>query len=737
MTRKRARQEVFSRSSEEVEEDEPRLCAPHVLSFLKEAFERKYQTVSGLDNVELLRAELQEVGEDWLRGKNRIAPMVTMVQSSGWGKSRTTCELATRGVFVVYCSFASPSGSAYPPRSAIADFFYDSAVTLLSSGPLLVSQSRFMLFCMDYFESCIDTAVETKLEPEAFLKELMLGARVWNIVRDKINGRKHDREKLSRKLEPVLLRLHGKESNVWDEWEDLLLLARRRTKIRNKLKDFPASPSGKLQVLFVMDEARWTRATRVLPDTGAVAAIFIDTCSSIIKSLAPRSPPETGSLSLDHVTDSGRLFAYGRPLWAAMYKACGSRVQVLAVEKLLGGTGTSNKFHHNGTISIEAKLAVLCSRVCIDINPQASIVSRMVASHLLTVESISDDRERVWTDWAVEPAVAAAAALVLRRQPINEPKASGWKICLEELQEGLQKGWIDAGCKAELVARLLLLLAVDRLEKHVFDCFTLEELCGSLCGKTLLCIEDVSQRKSWEKVAKAKFLCLQFKRLDIPPKELTKEQMFALGKAGVGIICPKGGVDMILVGFTGDTFSLETMTLVLLKVSLWGQPLKLDVEFAKCSREFSGIAPELQVPYASLFLNLGDMPGSVSFRRGKAVKEVLLNTRPANASMALALKEVFPQCRGVRLWEKNKGELFKQGNSYEAWKAYFKGCFKLQNVVAIQGLKAFLDAKRVEDLLKFSLRSTKGMRMLEQRSQERCSKRMYCFVGKCKVRKLV
>ncbi|EFJ08207.1 hypothetical protein SELMODRAFT_429134 [Selaginella moellendorffii] len=719
MTRKRARQEVFSRSSEEVEEDEPRLCAPHVLSTLKEAFERKYQTVSGLDNVELLRAELQEVGEDWLGGKNRIAPMVTMVQSSGWGKSRTTCELATRGVFVVYCSFASASGSAYPPRSTIADFFYDSAVTLLSSGPLLVSQSRFMLFCMDYFESCIDTAVETKLEPEAFLKELMLGARVWNIVRDKINGRKHNREKLSRKLQPVLLRLHGKESNVWDEWEDLLPLASRRTKIRNKLKDLPVSPSGKLQVLFVMDEARWFAHGHYEGATGQ------ELPGSIIKSLAPgpeahpgdrvgaegavvahplycmfaaRSPPETGSLSLDHVTDSGRLFAYGRPLWAAMYKACGSRVQVLAVEKLLGGTGTSNKFHHNGTISIEAKLAVLCSRVCIDINPQASIVSRMVASHLLTVESISDDRERVWTDWAVEPAVAAAAALVLRRQPINEPKASGWKICLEELQEGLQKGWIDAGCKAELVARLLLLLAVDRLEKHVFDCFTLEELCGSLCRKTLLCIEDVSQRKGWEKVAKAKFLCLQFKRLDIPPKELTKEQMFALGKAGVGIICPKGGVDMILVGFTGDTFSLETMTLVLLKVSLWGQPLKLDVEFAKCSREFSGIAPELQVPYAILFLNLGDMPGSVSFRRGKAVKEVLLNTRPANASMALALKEVFPQCRG---------------------------------------LKAFLDAKRVEDLLKFSLRSTKGMRMLEQRSQERCSKRMYCFVGKCKVRKLV
>ncbi|EFJ12219.1 hypothetical protein SELMODRAFT_425585 [Selaginella moellendorffii] len=287
------------------------------------------------------------------------------------------------------------------------------------------------------------------------------------------------------KLLSVLLRFHGKESNVWDEWEEKLPLAGSRTRIRNKLKDLPESPSGKPKVLLVMTKPDGLLTANMkelstpscLPQeppglapgpgdrVGAEGALV---AHPLYCMFAARSPPETGSLSLDQVTDSGRLFAYGRPLWAAMYKACGSR-------------------------------RPSWPSVCIDINPQVSIVSRMVASHLLTVESILGLR-RVWTDWAVEPAVAAAAALVFRKQPPNGRFV--WKI-----HDGLQKGWIDAGCKGELVARLLLLLAVD---------FTLEELCGSLCGKTLLCIEDVSQRKRWEKVAKAKFLCLQFKKLDIP-----------------------------------------------------------------------------------------------------------------------------------------------------------------------------------------------------------------------------
>ncbi|EFJ08163.1 hypothetical protein SELMODRAFT_429133 [Selaginella moellendorffii] len=677
------------------------------------------------------------------------------------GKVEDCCELANRGVFVVYCSFASASGSAYPPRSAIADFFYDSAVTLLSSGPLLVSQSRFMLFCMDYFESCIDTAVEMKMEPEAFLQEVMLGDTFWSTVKEKIRNRKGVREKLSSILEPGLLK---KSFNVWGEWEQKVTLG-RDTRIMKKLQGLQNPESGILKVLFVMDEARWfaqsqdptafeafipaRRAARILPNTGGACVLFMDTNGRRTNFAPPseahpshrvyglgvsvphplyctfvaHSPPQTSSLTVAELKEPGRLFAYGRPLWRALYeKLDADRVLTMAVDKLLGGTGKRAKLQE-GEVSTAAKLAVLGSRVCLDINPQATIISRMVASHLLSVVSISDDRHRVWTDWTFEPTVAAAAALVLRTKPM--PTTSGWKICLQELEQSLLRGWIDIGYKEELVAQLLLLLAVDRLEKHVFDCFTLEELCGSLCGKTL---SSQLLDKWW--IFKAKFLCLQFRKVDIPIGGLPAEHLFELGKAGTGIILNEGtlGTDLVLVGFRGNIF----------KVKLRKTLGDINVLAAKCSTEFSGIAPGF--PYVTLILNVaaevenGERTAVLS---RSDVKKRILDMTPKSRSMATALKNVFPECQEVALWEEKHGALEGEDKPCtavtRAWTQYFSGNSDLQKVIVVEGLKAFSDAKEVECIVKHSLSSTKGMRRLEQQSQKSLAERMFSHLGKTKL----
>ncbi|EFJ12279.1 hypothetical protein SELMODRAFT_425584 [Selaginella moellendorffii] len=734
-----------------------------------EAFKTKYRRC-GVDNVGLLHFELEAVSKDWCNGHARVAPVVTLVQSSGWGKSRTVCELANRGVFVVYCSFASASGSAYPPRSAIADFFYDSAVTLLSSGPLLVSQSRFMLFCMDYFESCIDTAVEMKMEPEAFLQEVMLGDTFWSIVKEKIRNRKGVREKLSSILEPGLL----KSFNVWGEWEQKATLG-RDTRIMKKLQGLQNPESGILKVLFVMDEARWfaqsqdptafeafipaRRAARVLPNTGGACLLFMDTNGRRTNFAPPseahpsdrvyglgvsvphplycmfvaHSPPQTSSLTVAELKEPGRLFAYGRPLWRALYeKLDADRVLTMAVDKLLGGTGKRAKLQE-GEVSTAAKLAVLSSRVCLDINPQATIISRMVASHLLSVVSISDDRHRVWTDWMFEPTVAAAAALVLRTKPM--PTTSGWKICLQELEQSLLRGWIDIGYKGELVAQLLLLLAVDRLEKHVFDCFTLEELCGSLCRKTL---SSQLLNKWW--IFKAKFLCLQFRKVDIPIGGLPAEHLFELGKAGTGIILNEGtlGTDLVLVGFRGNIFKVSTMVLILIQVKLRKSLGDINVLAAKCSTEFSGIAPGF--PYVTLILNVAaevENGKRTTVLSGSDVKKRILDMTPKSRSMATALKNVFPECQEVALWEEKHGALEGEDKpctaATRAWTQYFSGNSDLQKVIVVEGLKAFSDAKEVECIVKHSLSSTKGMRRLEQQSQKSLAERMFSHLGKTKL----
>ncbi|EFJ28585.1 hypothetical protein SELMODRAFT_411043 [Selaginella moellendorffii] len=871
------------------------------------AFAQEYQRVGGLDNVESLREKLEETGDMWKTEKTMIAPVVTLVQSSGWGKSRTTCEVANLGVFVIYCSFAS-SGTAYPPRSAFADFFYTNAVKLLSSGPTLLSQSRFMLFCIDYFVSCIEallqlTSGEDPMDAKRFLNDLMVGENFWGLVQAKMEIGSEAREEFAKRLDVGLKEKPGKNTNIWGIWESKVF--KKYNTLEGLLSNVPAPAKGKLKVLFVMDEARWftshadptivaafvpaRRASRVLPENGSVSVMFTDADGRLNNFAPPNkasglgfssdrlaaagmlvahpaycffladlpSHEQTGDLLLAEVEDLGRLCGYGRPLWQALVKASASAgdVLLLAADKLLGGTGSFNKFlFEGGGLSDEACLATLGCRVCIDINPHATIITDMVASHLLSVMSISDDQTLVWTHWATEPLVAAAAAQVLRAQG---KVGTGWKECLEALVTGMKRGWVDRGYRGELVARVLLLLAVDSLGRNSWKCFTFDELCHSLSGKSLsdLIREDErnsasptpkapgggeeaqvevnitpppasalkrSARGSRVKVNKkfpgqrqvasaslskapgekaqvkvntpppevklpsptltaskapggsthnaegegetkqaggsidgsgkeeihrnmgeAMFFCLLFRKTDFRLQDLTAKDLLEFGKAGVGIICRENewGIDIVIVGFFGDTFSLETMTLILVQVK-HTEKLDVDLACAKCS-EFSEMlsssaGPQgwtgLKVPYASLVLNVAHVPSSsVRYRTRKLVTEALLKKTPANQSMAMALHDAHPECKGLQGWKEGyDGD--RSHPVFKSWERYFASDDRLQHIVVIQGLDAFSSKDKVKDLVDISLDSTADMRKLE-RVQKTYAHRMFGWVKNTEMRK--
>ncbi|EFJ35070.1 hypothetical protein SELMODRAFT_404882 [Selaginella moellendorffii] len=851
------------------------------------AFAQEYQRVGGLDNVESLREKLEETGDMWKTKKAMIAPVVTLVQSSGWGKSRTTCELANLGVFVIYCSFAS-SGTAYPPRSAFADFFYTNAVKLLSSGSTLLSQSRFMLFCIDYFVSCIEallhlTSGEDPMDAKKFLNDLMVGKNFWDVVQAKMEMGNEAREVFANRIDIDLKEKPGEKTNIWGIWESKVF--KKYNTLEGLLSNVPAPTKGKLKVLFVMDEAQWftshadpttvaafvpaRRASRVLPENGSVSVMFTDTNGRLNNFAPPNnkasglgfssdrvaaagmlvahpaycffladlpSDEQTGGLLLAQVEDLGRLCGYGRPLWQALVKASASAgdVLLLAVDKLLGGTGSFNKcLLQRGGLSHEACLATLGCRVCIDINPHATIITDMVASHLLSVMSISDDRTLVWAHWATEPLVAAAAAQVLRAQG---KVGTGWKECLEALVTGMKRGWVDRGYRGELVARVLLRLSVDSLDRDPWKCFTFDELCRGLSGKSLsdLIREDEqnsasptpkapgggeeaqvevtmppppasalkrSTRRSWVKVNKkfpgqpqvasaslskapgekaqvkvktpppevklpsptlmaskapggsthnaegegetkqaggsidgsgkeeihrnmgeAKFFCLLFRKTDFRLQELTAKDLLEFGKAGVGIICRENewGIDIVIVGFFGDTFSLETMTLILVQM----------FSSSAGPQGWTG----LKVPYASLVLNVAHVPSSsVRYRTRKLVTEALLKKTPANHSMAMALHDTHPECKGLQEWTKGyDGD--RSRPVFKSWERYFASDDRLQHIVVIEGLDAFSSKDKVKDLVDISLDSTADMRKLEQ-VQKTYAHRMFGWVKNTAMRK--
>ncbi|EFJ17396.1 hypothetical protein SELMODRAFT_420995 [Selaginella moellendorffii] len=759
------------------------------------AFAQEYQRVGGLDNVESLREKLEETGEDWKTKKTMIAPVVTLVQSSGWGKSRTTCELANLGVFVIYCSFAS-SGTAYPPRSAFADFFYTNAVKLLSSGSMVLSQSRFMLFCIDYFVSCIEallhlTSGEDPMDAKKFLNDLMVGKNFWGVVQAKMEMGNTAREEFANRLDVDMKEKPGEKTNLWGTWESKVF--KEYNTLEGLLSNVPAPAKGKLKVLFVMDEARWftshadlttvaafvpaRRASRVLPEDGSVSVMFTDTNGRLNNFVPPNkadnsnrvaaagklvahpaycffladlpSDEQTGGLLLAQVEDLGRLCGYGRPLWQALVKASASAgdVLLLAVDKLLGGTGSFNKcMLESGGLSHEACLATLGCRVCID---NATIITDMVAT---------------------------AAAQVLRAQG---KVGTGWKECLEALVTGMKRGWVDRGYRGELVARVLLLLAVDSLGRNSWKCFTFDELCRGLSGKSLSdliregeqnsasptpkapggggepqvevnmppppasalkrgsrvkvnkkipgqlhvasaslskapgekaqvrvktpppevklpsptltaskapggsthnaegegetkqaggSIDGSGKEEIHRNMGEAKFFCLLFRKTDFRLQELTAKDLLEFGKAGIGIICCENewGIDIVIIGFFGDTFSLETITLILVQM----------------------------------------------FSSSAGPQEALLKKKPANHSMAMALHDTHLECKGLQEWTKGyDGD--RSHPVFKSWEWYFASDDRLQHIVVIEGLDAFSSKDEVKDLVDISLDSTADMRKLE------------------------
>ncbi len=70
---------------------------------LSVAWKEKYVGTGVLD---YLLKSLDGYVEGWKKDSAYAAPWTCIIQSSGWGKCRSVCELSTKGVYVVYISFS-------------------------------------------------------------------------------------------------------------------------------------------------------------------------------------------------------------------------------------------------------------------------------------------------------------------------------------------------------------------------------------------------------------------------------------------------------------------------------------------------------------------------------------------------------------------------------------------------------------------------------------------------------
>jgi hypothetical protein len=243
------------------------------------------------------------------------------------------------------------------------------------------------------------------------------------------------------------------------------------------------------------------RALRSLPDNSSAFAIFTDTSSrtsvlcpaarvdpslrartqgvqlfdpfyftqmDLARPLKTADPSFEQDLTVAEIASVDRLASYGRVLWystmkagkdidRANIKATEFRVMQLAIRKIIGGTKLESLVNDRNNSA--AHFAILCSRLCVDVELNAMFTERLVSGYMAVLGFVSPARDSVIARFASEPILAEAAAHCM------------WylkpSVVIRSYYEVLK--FLPAGETGELVARILLLLSFDLLTE--FEAF--------------------------------------------------------------------------------------------------------------------------------------------------------------------------------------------------------------------------------------------------------------------------
>ncbi|KZS99725.1 uncharacterized protein LAESUDRAFT_732934 [Laetiporus sulphureus 93-53] len=180
----------------------------------------------------------------------------------------------------------------------------------------------------------------------------------------------------------------------------------------------------------------------------------------------PLVPPE--GVTLDDACELKFICRFGRPLWRAFFMSEDTDVQRMLVDtassKLTGyrrGPQTDDEDIGHGK---RALLAALSTRLLLEFEPARELARKMevelVESNLRIAYSVPKHREYFRSGYPSEPILAEAAARFLNGSKFSVP---------DSLTSFVKSGLISKGERGELVMRLLLLEAFDKATRKTFE----------------------------------------------------------------------------------------------------------------------------------------------------------------------------------------------------------------------------------------------------------------------------
>lgn len=426
------------------------------------------------------------------------SPYFSVVQSSGFGKTRLMKESALRRINTVYCCLRAENVRGYPQgNSIVRKFIFDNhldeqtlqafiACTFIEAnqlalkhfdgtqdGPALAAAISDQLTCDDvlcdqFWQSVIGKVLRASdMKNEAFIEMFKKLQRKFSIsaYKDRKNG-------LIRKgQKPVLI---SELLIVFDEARNL----------------FPNADSEAKTPFFNL-----RRAFRNLESKNCIL-VFIDTLSNVADAanFAPPVvmdpsyrpgqgyfnallPPFCEVLSFD-VFHIGNLdvvnfkleslierYKRGRPLWDAIFNEQSEYRKGIefACYKLLCAQQGTLRSYDSPTM-----IAILSLRFGIIGINDASISSNLVSSHMATLIYLDADRTKMYVRYPAEPALMEAACYCLHSDPelIHEPEYKPGRIAhlINFFSRNWVSGLIDVGDLGRVLARMILALTYDRVK---------------------------------------------------------------------------------------------------------------------------------------------------------------------------------------------------------------------------------------------------------------------------------
>jgi hypothetical protein len=467
-----------------------------------------------------------------------LSPYVTLVQSSGYGKTRLLRELATK-LPTLYVCLRDKKSTGYPPRT-------NTAITALFEGLNVKERQGYVTELKRRLHHFVQNALRLKsrllaideMDQDPQVKALFPSERyphVWAYPKDS-NQPKPWREK----AEVVVL--------AFDEARECLEIIReigvsQFRLIRQALREFATDPSTKhlkLIGIFVDTSSRIQNFAPTMdndPSARAVTRgneidyrelklfhpyILCGTCDLHF---------EISSQDISSLRTSQKYLLVGRPLVTQSSRS-NLEHQDFLKRKLFGG-GCS--------LTGQAALGLMLCRVSAFICPRHSVASDLVANHVATLLACDEERKGMLSTYIAEPRLAIAAADVWEDESIFSNQ------CIPALQRALMSGALSQGIRGEIVAQILLLLACDSAckdaGKEPGSCVNLSAVLTQLLpvGTEDNLLEKVIPRSLQD----AQIACCQFLHVAY---QFTNSTFFELAERHCGASLREGqrGADLVI-----------------------------------------------------------------------------------------------------------------------------------------------------------------------------------------------